>query len=736
MFINRPAINTIKTNTITLKNMVLLFKKRINTCLVILTTLFTTASIAADQVTLSTLLQEMTSRTSIAKWPEPHFLLKQMSSYDRMSVSPEKPGWFANYDLSTFMRVDTLNGRREFVLFDHNGPGAVVRFWMTFAGIHPGEGKMRIYIDNSVNPVIEGSPFDIISGGLLAPEPISASVSKDYRYDRRGHNLYLPIPYAERCIITYESDNVYADTPGFGGENVYYNINYREYAKGTDVVSFSLEQLNLNKPLIEMSAAQLNNLPADERRGDNHAASLFTLEGGEVHSIKYQGEAAISLISLKLEGVSDSNNDFLINQALRSTVIEIRFDGKKCVWSPVGDFFGTGYILSPHSTFFTNIKEDGTMESFWVMPYKEEAEIKLINHNNFDLKISFETTVCEWSWDERSMHFYSSWREFNRLDAGGVKSNAEFGEGAFDVNYVEIKGKGVLAGDALTLFNSAYAWWGEGDEKIYVDRESFPSNFGTGTEDYYGYAWCRPEKFTDHPFISQPDGSGNLEAGYTVNLRYRSLDKLPFNNHLRFDMEVWTWTDAILNFAPVTFFYLKPQHGNEILFPDQTGTLIGVNEGVAKEVVTNRLQLVPAIVARGRTEFDQLYFYKKSTGRISFDRSVNFETSNKAFVNWSGATEGDSLVVKLYSERPRAFNKVSLAYVCGQNFGSFKLFINGREVDYVFDGYSPKPLVKEISLHDTSIVEGENTILIVNLGKSNANQLNSFVGIDFIALDY
>ena len=32
-------------------------------------------------------------------------------------------------------------------------------------------------------------------------------------------------------------------------------------------------------------------------------------------------------------------------------------------------------------------------------------------------------------------------------------------------------------------------WWGEGDEKFFVDGEKFPSTFGTGSEDYFGYAW-------------------------------------------------------------------------------------------------------------------------------------------------------------------------------------------------------------------------------------------------------
>ncbi len=88
------------------------------------------------------------------------------------------------------------NGRREFVLFDADGPGAVVRYWMTFAGEGASEGTLRIYIDNHETPEIEGNVLDILSGNQLSPEPLASSVSPETEYQRRGHNLYFPIPYA------------------------------------------------------------------------------------------------------------------------------------------------------------------------------------------------------------------------------------------------------------------------------------------------------------------------------------------------------------------------------------------------------------------------------------------------------------------------------------------------------------------------------------------------------------
>ncbi|MEE8451220.1 MAG: DUF2961 domain-containing protein [Thermoguttaceae bacterium] len=95
-------------------------------------------------------------------------------------------------------------------------------------------------------------------------------------------------------------------------------------------------------------------------------------------------------------------------------------------------------------------------------------------------------------------------------------------------------------GDTLAMKNRVPGWWGEGDEKIYVDGETFPSHFGTGTEDYHGYAWCTPD-FFDSPFHCQPLAEGPRNQGHVTNTRVRLLDGIPFTKQFRFDMEIWHW---------------------------------------------------------------------------------------------------------------------------------------------------------------------------------------------------
>ena len=69
------------------------------------------AATAAPPITLDSLLQEMVDAESIARWPQPEFTCKQASSYDRETVAPDKPGWFANNDQNQFIRIETNRGR-------------------------------------------------------------------------------------------------------------------------------------------------------------------------------------------------------------------------------------------------------------------------------------------------------------------------------------------------------------------------------------------------------------------------------------------------------------------------------------------------------------------------------------------------------------------------------------------------------------------------------------------------
>ena len=123
-------------------------------------------------VSLKTLLLEMIDRKNETLFPSPCYNLKQFSSYDRKTDSVGGKGWFANDDYTQFIGIDSANGIKEYILFDSDGPGAVVRWWMTFSGEGSYDGKIRVYIDNVKIPVLEENVLKLLSGHLPAGEPL------------------------------------------------------------------------------------------------------------------------------------------------------------------------------------------------------------------------------------------------------------------------------------------------------------------------------------------------------------------------------------------------------------------------------------------------------------------------------------------------------------------------------------------------------------------------------------
>ena len=687
------------------------------TCKLFIPLLFLAAivgvSCSSDNViTLESLLLEMTDREELARYPDPLYITRQFSSCDTASVAPDQSGWYANWDRSMFMREEVNQGRKEYVMMETAGPGAIVRFWMTFAGQGAGEGILRIYFDNNNEPAIEGAAFDVLSRGQLTEGPLACSVSPHTVFEHRGHNLYLPLPYAEHVKVTYESDNITDQGAKTGGEAVYYNINYREYEKGVSVETFTREILERASPTLKSINEKLDNRDFDSYLSNLNTSGVMlsgSIEPGSTMEKNISGTRAIREITMQLDAGD-------LKQALRSTVMEIEFDGIRTVWCPVGDFFGTGYQIRHVDTWYTHVSKEGVMRSLWIMPFQGDAVIRFHNLGDQLVNLEGKLSLSDWKWDRSSMHFGATWLQYTDLYTGEGKT-MEGGGNPFDLNYTHLKGEGVVIGDVLTLFNTGW-WWGEGDEKIYIDGEDFPSHFGTGTEDYYGYAWCRPERFSE-PFIAQPDGSGNMSPGYSVNIRYRSLDAMPFTSELRFDMEMWHWESTRINFAPATFFYLKP--GGEIL----QGTDIA---GARQKVVSNRQEIISPLIENETIEGENLILIQ--SGNIRYQWSEQWGWSGNQQLWWREADPGDILHLGFKSAEAGKKNIVAVL-TTAQDYGEVEISINDS-APIRFNAWNSEGVkVKEVGLGDYILREGLNDIKI-KMVSSGPDQQKGLFGLDLL----
>ncbi len=653
---------------------------------------------AAGPVTLQSLLWEMVDRDVIARTPSPAYTCRQFSSYDRRADCPTNTAtWYANGDQRQFLRVDEVNGRRESVMMDVDGPGAIVRWWCTWKDP---QGTLRVYVDGASEPVIEGNDGAILSGGALAGAPLSAERS-------RGHDLYLPIPYAKHCRVTWEGP----DKGPF-----YYQINYRTYAAGTAVESFSMSALQKTGATLAQVQTALTNA-AGTVAGDLAGSLDGTLAPGASREVKLEGPGAIRGIALKAAAAD-------MDQALRSTVLEIEFDGERAVWCPVGAFFGVGHSLRPYESWYSDAKADGTLACRWVMPFAKSTVVRLRNLGAAPVDVaSGRVMKGAWAWDDRSMHFHATWRQHADLM---TQTNAGADHGAFDVNYVEVRGAGVYAGDSLTVDNSVRAWWGEGDEKIFVDGEAFPSHFGTGTEDYYGYAWCFSAPFSA-PFHAQPTGEGNSKPGMSVNSRWRSLDAIPFATSLKVDMELWHWKKTRVHYAPATFWYARPGATCNIEPAPSEASRPVAAVPVPPEGAD------PVLTIAGAIEGESLRIVECTGGSTKTQQWAQPIWSRDEQLWWTHGNPGDRLVLEVPVAKAGR-HKVEANCTLAVDYGIMKIAVNGRVLKESLDFYNDGVIARTIDLGVAELPAGTAKLEVTIVGANPAAKPSHMFGLDCLKL--
>ena len=507
-----------------------------------------------EPVTMQSLLREMIDRDAVARLPAPYFTLKQASSYDRTQTDPnDAKTWFNNHDYEQFIRTEENAGRKEWVIMEHDGPGAVVRFWTP---LHKPKDKavIRFYLDGEVKPAIECNFNESMRGrGFIEPPFAFIAWPGGLKLEGVAGDLYFPIPFAKSCKITLD------ELP------FYYAINYRAYEPGTKVKSFSRRDYNDfsgTKMLADKAAKDLRYDGCGEAKGRYIANDVdTTVEPGQTKTLDFPaGPGAIRKMVISVPSENKETPDKL--------QIEMTFDGETTVCCPLNVFFSYG-IKQDSLWDWYRVEVPHSLCSKWTMPYEKTASVTLKSPGKTKMTVGISAIVGDWKWDDRSMHFHANWRHQDKIN---TKEKSDW-------NYIEIKGQGVYVGDTLTVHNPVKDWYGEGDERIYIDGEKFPSQLGTGTEDYYGYAWGMADKFSS-PFIAMPErGKGRDDwTGYTTTSRVRLLDGIPFKSALKFDMEIWHWAATDVSYSAATFWYARPgATSNRPPQPEEAGRSVREN---------------------------------------------------------------------------------------------------------------------------------------------------------------
>jgi hypothetical protein len=478
------------------------------------------------------LLSEMLDLTRLSELPEPAFAAHLASSYDRRSVSPgEAEGWFANNDWASrtdpnYVGTEERDGREEIVLLDVTGPGAIVRIWSATP-----TGTLRIYLDGSTLPVLAEPMRSLLGGSGPVPWPLSHVTAK-------GYNLYFPFPFRSSCKVTVD-DLVALDDEGRPFERFYYQINYRRYESdaAARIRSYRPSDLERAAPLVERVRAVWDAEQSAVQPGAGYRTLPFETESDEAQAeVRLEGGGLIRELKVRLPDMRP--------EALAATTLELSFDGERTVAMPLGEFVGSGSTLAPYRSLLLEVTRDGQVTSRWPMPFRADARVVVRGQPN----LTGELGVEPHPFSGRSLYFHALSQPPTRVSTRPFR----------DLTFLDVSGSGQFVGSALRFDNPpGIRWWGEGDEKIYVDGAVFPTEFGTGTEDYYGYAWSTPERF-EHAVHGQPRaGTGGFDGSFFM-YRMHLLDAVPFEKALRFDLELWHWTETEITWASTAYYYARP----------------------------------------------------------------------------------------------------------------------------------------------------------------------------------
>lgn len=547
-------------------------------------------------VTTGSLFEEMADLEALARFPEPVYRTLQFSSFDRRSRTPGGPDWFANADgfggepvpnFEKVLKEPEGDGPGEYLMADVAGPGAVVRLWTAAIS-----GRVRFYVDDMERPLYDGEaepffrrPYDVFS-------EIKAIDQERFRstvYQRDAS--YAPFPFAERLRIVWT---------GKLEEIHFYHIQVRTYAAGTAVVSFRPDDIARYKDTIDQVTSALNGpdaRPLAESSKPARPIEITLAPGEKKEALRLEGPGALERFWLRLEADN-------LDAALRQTVLNVICDGfpRGQVQSPVGDFFGAAPGVNPYRSLPFSVREDGRMTCRFVMPFEKTLSLVVENLGGQDVRLSGEAVPMDFAWDERAMHFRAGWRVDHDLIASG--------EDVQDLPFLLARGKGAYVGTTSILLNPATPpapwgnWWGEGDEKVFVDDDEVPSIFGTGSEDYYNYSWSSPDIFF-YPYCGQPRNDGPGNRGFVTNFRWHILDRIPFANSIGFYMELNSHERTPgLSYARTAYYYarpgtiddlrsIKPDDVRELRLPEgwQPAARFGAENSVfypAEDVITDR----------------------------------------------------------------------------------------------------------------------------------------------------
>ena len=664
-----------------------------------LTLICVTASAwAGQQFTYLDLIKRLTDLESLAVLPQPGEKCQQWSSYDRASKYDEAAGkyvkWDANGDGSGIIRKE---GDLS-VFAEMEGPGVIWRIWSAAAG----KGHVKIYLDGAAEPAVD-LPFEKYFDGSEAPFQGKALC----HVLAKGWNNYVPIPFQKSCKVVAEK--------GWGN---YYHFTYTTYAKGTKLPTFTRQLAAAETEALakanEFLGNRLGDDPAGRRKGEKMVEKTVTIAPGELALVaELDGPRAITALRAKLD-LPAAPDDIGV---LRELCLRITWDddAQPAVWAPLGDFFGSAPGFNKYRSLPLGMTGDGCY-ALWYMPFGKKARVELINDGREKRTVAFRVTHASLAQPaEKLARFHAKWHRDALLPEDPDRR-------AIDWTMLKTRGSGRFVGVMLHVWNPRGGWWGEGDEKFFVDGEKFPSTFGTGSEDYFGYAWCCPELF-EHAYHNQPRNDGGNRRHVCVN-RWHITDNVPFHSAFEADIEKYFKNDKPTLYAAMVYWYQTP----------------GRLDDYAPMPLADRTDWYatpPNTRVAGALEGEELKIVECTGGKTSPQDLTHFggAWSDQTHLWWVDGKPGDRLTVAVPVKEDGKY-KLVVQLTKARDYGIVQLSLDGRKLGGPIDLYHPQVVptgALDLGVHE--LKKGSRRLTLEIVGANEKAVKRHMAGLDYVKLE-
>ena len=483
----------------------------------------------------------------------------QVSSFERSG---------GDFDISTGNQNGSggclASGGAGCVIAEDRGAGEVDSIWFTRDRGNVGAiGTIRIDLDGQT--VIDAPLQSLVDGALGAPFvwPLVANAVQS----PGGDYIKVPMPYRHSMRISVAKNLQY------------YHVDYRQFSTADGVTTFSPSDPALDVIATLRAAGTVDPKPAaPTATHNNRVIELPT--GAGLTIAESTGPGTVSALRLQLPEPTD--------QLLTGLRLQIEFDGRTMVDSPLGEFFGAGLGTgNVRSLMFATIPQPRgslSLSEWWPMPFARTARITLVNTTDNPVPgiDSDVVTTPDAQWapalaSGRAGYFTA------RSHAGPTTIGQDWlfadepGHGKFVGVSHTIRGSRIK-----TSFSDDAPYFLEGAERVYTDGSAAPQWYGTGTEDFYEGGWYfnNGTRYSD-PLTGQPDqrtATGGCADYCVAAYRLMLADAIGYHSAIRFGIEHGKRNMVQPDYSSTAFLYTQPNDtttpGDEVNPSDPVSRLL------------------------------------------------------------------------------------------------------------------------------------------------------------------